>query len=313
LLMYLTGLPVKINCFRMEYPELKALISLLEDPDWTVYEVVRNRLIGLGSEILPALKNSWELNENELFLERSSLIISEIQFNDVYKNFKNWVDTGAESLIEGAYFVAKYNFPDLDYDELIHKIEKIKRDAWLQMNDNLTPLEQIRVLNHIIYNIHKYTRNNTDFYSPKNSYINQVVESKKGNPVSLAILYLAVGTKLGLPVYGVNLPKNFIIAYVEELFSATIQTHPEDKIVSFYINPYNNGAVLTKREIDYFLKQQRIKPMDYYYLPCDNGTTIQRLIMNLVFSYEKQEEYSKVEELQKFLNCFEKPLPDITV
>ena len=297
----------------MEYPELKALISLLEDPDWSVYELVKTRLTNLGTEILPALKNSWETNSNELFLERSSLIISEIQFNETYNIFKEWVLSGASSLVEGAFLISKYNFPDLDYEDITNKIEKIKRDAWLQMNDNLTPLEQIRMLNHIIYNIHKFTRNNSDFYSPKNSYINQVLESKKGNPVSLAILYLSVGTKLGLPIFGVNLPKNFIIAYVEELYGGSIQTNPEDKIVSFYINPYNNGAVLTKREIDYFLKQQRIKPVDDYYIPCDNATIIQRLIMNLIYSYEKQEEYSKVEELQKFLNCFEKPLPDITI
>jgi regulator of sirC expression with transglutaminase-like and TPR domain len=297
----------------MEAPEINALIKLLEDPDWTVYEAVRSRLTDLGAEILPALKNSWEITENELFLERSSSIISEIQLNDTFRHFKSWVKSGTENLLEGAFLVAKYNFPDLDYDDVVQMVEKIKRDAWLQMNENLTPLEQIRVLNHIIYNIHKFTRNNTDFYSPKNSYINQVLETKKGNPVSLAILYLVVGTRLGLPLYGVNLPKNFIIAYVEKLFGSTLETQPEDRLVSFYINPYNNGAVLTKREIDYFLKQQRISPVDYYYSPCNNSTIVQRLLLNLIFSYEKQEDFARVEELQKFLNCFDKPLPDINI
>jgi regulator of sirC expression with transglutaminase-like and TPR domain len=297
----------------MEVPEKKALISLLEDPDWTVYEAVKNRLTALGPEILPELKSSWETNINELFLERSSLIISEIQFNETFQEFKNWVDGGGVNLLEGAFLISKYNFPELEFELIQQKIEKIKRDAWLQMNDNLTPLEQIRVLNHIIFNIHKFTRNNTDFYSPKNSYISQVLETKRGNPVSLAIVYLTVGTKLGLPIYGVNLSKNFILAYVEELNPSSIETQPEDKIVSFYINPYNNGAVLTKREIDYFLKQQRIPPMDYYYVPCNNSIIIQRLIVNLIFSYEKQEDFSKVEDLQKFLNCFENPLPDLSV
>jgi len=297
----------------MEVPELKALISLLDDPDWTVYEAVKSRLTNLGPEILPELKNSWESNINELFLERSTLIISEIQFNETLDQFNDWVNSGGKNLLQGAYLIARYNFPDLDFEIIQQKVEKIKRDAWLQMNDNLTPLEQIRVLNHIIYNIHKFSRNNTDFYSPKNSYINQVIENKKGNPVSLAIIYLIVGTKLGLPVYGVNLSKNFILAYVEEFFGSPDEVLPEDKIVSFYINPYNNGAVLTKREIDYFLKQQHIPPMDYYYVPCNNLTIIQRLIVNLKYSYEKLEAFEKVDDLQKFLNCFENPLPDMSV
>ena len=296
----------------MKESEIKALITLLEDPDWTVYEAVKNRLSDLGSEILPHLKSAWEMSRNDLFLERSTLIISDVQFNQTFNLFKNWVQSDNASLLEGAFLIAKYNFPDLDYDYIVQKTEKIKRDAWLQMNENLTPLEQIRVLNHIIFNIHKFARNNLDFYSPKNSYINLVLETKKGNPVSLAILYLTIAVKLGIPVYGVNLPKNFILAYVEELYPSNLETELEDKIVSFYINPYNNGAILTKREIDYFLKQQKIKPLDSFYFPCNNSTIIQRLVLNLIFAYERQEDFTKVEELKKFLNTFNTPLPDIS-
>lgn len=297
----------------MKESEIKALITLLEDPDWTVYEAVKTRLVGLGNEILPQLKMAWENSKDDIFLERSLAIISDVQFNQTYNLFKNWVNSDEANLFEGAFLIAKYNFPDLDKDEILQKVEKIKRDAWLQMNDNLTPLEQVRVLNHIIFNIHKFIRNNIDFYSPKNSYLNLVLETKKGNPVSLAILYLLVAVKLGLPVYGVNLPKNFILAYVEEMSNSNLETDLEDKIVSFYINPYNNGAVLTKREIDYFLKQQKIKPLDYFYTPCDNLTTIQRLLLNLIFAYERQEDFTKAEELKKLLKLFKKQLPDYTV
>jgi len=293
--------------------EINALITLLEDPDWTVYEAVKTRLVNLGEEILPQLRDAWEKSKSDIFLERSSTIISDVHFKQTFALFSDWVKSDEANLFEGAFLIAKYNFPDLDRDEIMQKVEKIKRDAWLQMNDNLTPLEQIRVLNHIVFNIHKFIRNNMDFYSPKNSYLNLVLETKKGNPVSLAILYLVVAVKLGLPVYGVNLPKNFILAYVEELSSSNLEADLEDKIVSFYINPYNNGAVLTKREIDYFLKQQKIKPLDYFYTPCDNHTIIQRLILNLIFAYERQEDFAKAEELKKFLKLFKKQLPDYTV
>ncbi len=297
----------------MKESEIKALITLLEDPDWTVYEAVKTRLVDLGEKVLPQLRSAWEKSKSDIFLERSLTIISDVQFNQTYDVFKGWVKSDEANLFDGAFLIAKYKFPDLDKDEIMQKVEKIKRDAWLQMNDNLTPLEQIRVLNHIIFNIHKFVRNNMDFYSPKNSYLNLVLETKKGNPVSLAILYLLVAVKLGLPVYGVNLPKNFILAYVEELSNSNLETVLEDKIVSFYINPYNNGAVLTKREIDYFLKQQKITPLDYFYTPCDNHTTIQRLLLNLIFAYERQEDFGKAEELKKFLSLFKKQLPDYTI
>lgn len=294
----------------MNKSEINALIKLLEDPDRSVYNAVKSRLTEIGSNILTELKTAWEENNNDLFLERSSEIISTVQFNQTFDLFKAWVKSDDPNLLEGAFLITSYKFPELDKDIILQKVEKIKRDAWLQMNDNLTPLEQIRVLNHIIYNIHKFVRNNMDFYSPKNSYLNLVLETKKGNPVSLAILYLVVANKLGLPVYGVNLPKNFILAYVEEHSGTNLKTALEDKIVSFYINPYNNGAILTKREIDYFLKQQKIKSLDYFYTPCDNHTIIQRLILNLIYAYERQEDFSKSEDLKKFLSLFKKQLPN---
>ncbi|MEN8121722.1 MAG: transglutaminase-like domain-containing protein [Bacteroidota bacterium] len=296
----------------MENSELKALITLLDDPNHTVYTSVKKRLIEIGAVIVPELKNAWENSKDELFLERTSAIISDVQFDDTLSRFKNWVDEGGENLLDASFLIAKFNFPDLEYHLIGQKIEKIKRDAWLQMNDNLTPLEQIRVINHIIYNIHKFGRNNTDFYSPKNSYINQVLETKKGNPISLAILYLIITEKLGLPVYGVNLPKNFILAYAEELYDSALDTDIENKIVSFYINPYNNGAVLTKREIDYFLKQQKIKTQDFFYRPCDTKTIIQRLLLNLIYSYERKKNSDKVEDLKKFTDLFDNPLPNVS-
>lgn len=294
----------------MNNSEINALIKLLEDPDNSVFIAVKSRLTEIGTDILAELKAAWERSKDDLFLERSSEIISDVQFNQTFKSFKDWVKSDDPNLLEGAFLIASYKFPELDKDIILQKVEKIKRDAWLQMNDNLTPLEQIRVLNHIIYNIHKFVRNNMDFYSPKNSYLNLVLETKKGNPVSLAILYLVVANKLGLPIYGVNLPKNFILAYVEEHNSSNLKTTLEDKIVSFYINPYNNGAILTKREIDYFLKQQKIKPLDYFYTPCDNHTIIQRLILNLIYAYERQEDFTKADDLKKFLSLFKKQLPN---
>lgn len=296
----------------MENSELKALITLLDDPNHTVYRTVKKRLIEIGAVIVPELRNAWENSKDELFLKRTSAIISDVQFDDTLSRFKNWVDEGGENLLDASFLIAKNNFPDLEYNLIGQKIEKIKRDAWLQMNDNLTPLEQIRVINHIIYNIHKFGRNNTDFYSPKNSYINQVLETKKGNPISLAILYLIITEKLGLPVYGVNLPKNFILAYAEELYDSGLDTDIENKIVSFYINPYNNGAILTKREIDYFLKQQKIKHKDFFYQPCDNKTIIQRLLLNLIYSHERQKNSDKVESFKKFADLFDNPLPNIS-
>ena len=291
----------------MKNSELKALITLLDDPNFIVYESVEKRLKEIGPEIVPELKDAWEQSDDELFLERTSAIISNVQFEDTFNKFKNWISEGSKNLQYAVFLIAKYNFPDIDYQSFNHKLEALKDDVRLQLNDNLSPLEKIRVLNHVFFTIYKFNRNINDFYSPKNSYINWVLESKKGTPVSLAIIYLIVANKLNLPIYGVNLPKNFILAFTDTF---NFEPELEKKTVSFYINPYNKGAILTKHEIDAFLKQQKIEMRDMYYKPCNNNIIIQRLLENLVYAYKKLHDREKVTDLKKFIELFENPLPE---
>ena len=154
----------------------------------------------------------------------------------------------------------------------------------------------------MIFDLYKFTRNTHNFYSPQNSFINQVLETKKGNPISLAIVYMAVAYKLGLPIYGVNLPKNFILAYKDDLRHYDASDESED--ILFYINPYNKGAILGKKEIDYFINQHKFKADKSYYIPCDNQAIVVRLINNLILSYEKLGFKDKIERLNEILRIF---------
>src|SRR3989337_2639292 len=162
----------------MDKRELWALISLLDDTDREIVTTVTGNLLKQGSVVIPELEKAWEGTMNETLQVRLENLIQEIQFNGVKDDLTRWIRTGAEYILEGAYYVAKFLYPEIS--------------------------------------MHKFSRNNTDFYSPQNSYINQVFETKKGNPISLSIVYLSAAWKLGLPIYGVNLPKNFILAYKDE-------------------------------------------------------------------------------------------------
>jgi hypothetical protein len=75
--------------------------------------------------------------------------------------------------------------------------------------------------------------------------------------------------------------------------------------VLFYINPYNRGTVLSKKDIDNFLYQQKLEPRKEYYVPCSNAITIERVIRNLLFSYEKLGYTDKVKEINILLNILQ--------
>jgi regulator of sirC expression with transglutaminase-like and TPR domain len=284
----------------MNKQELRAIITLLEDPDAEIFEAVYRSLMEKGVDVVPDLEKAWEASDNSSTQDKLENIIHKIQMNFVNKLLTIWIKGGASDLLEGAYIISKYQYPDLGLFEIQGPIEKIKHDAWLEINENLTALEKVRILNHIIFDIHKFSANTTNYYSPQNSYLNQVILSKKGNPISLGIIYASIAQKLGLPVFGVNLPKNFVLAYMDE-FNELLNPGLKSENVLFYINPFNKGAVLGRKEIDYFLKQQNITPDEMFYQPCSNTDIIQRLLLNLIYSYEKLGYELKIKDLQSLL------------
>jgi regulator of sirC expression with transglutaminase-like and TPR domain len=287
----------------MDKREIMAMISLLDDTDKDVIDAVTGNLLRQGTSVIPELERVWEITLDEKLQLKLENLIQEIQFNTVKEDLTRWIKTGAEYILEGAYYVARFQFPEITLDRISEQIEAMRKDVWIEINNNLTALEKVKILNYVIFNLHKFTRNNIDFYSPQNSYINQVFETKKGNPISLSIVYLSVAWKLGLPIYGVNLPKNFILAYKDEFRHHDAEDESED--ILFYINPYNRGAVLGRREIDYFITQQQLKFHPSFYVPCSNREIIIRLINNLILSYEKIGYAQKITRLNELLRVIE--------
>jgi regulator of sirC expression with transglutaminase-like and TPR domain len=280
--------------------EISALINLLEDYDNDVIDTVVNRLMEVGVEAVPYLEKAWETSINVPFQERVEILIQEIQFKNVCRELRNWDLTGGDDLLKGASIVARIQYPELKVEVLYDSILHIKKDVWLELNDNFTPLEKIRFLNNVVYNIHKFSGNFSNYYAPQNYYVNQVIETHKGNPVTLGIIYLTLAKLLNLPVFGINLPKNFILAYKD------VQAVNSKDSILFYINPYNKGAILGKREIDYFLDQQKIEPNDAYYYPCSNFDIIERLIHNLINSYESTGQPDKVKQFNGLLGIIKR-------
>jgi regulator of sirC expression with transglutaminase-like and TPR domain len=116
-----------------------------------------------------------------------------------------------------------------------------------------------------------------------------VLESKKGNPISLCSIYLLVAKKLGLPIYGVNLPNLFVLIYTQE-----------DS--SFYINAFNKGVIFSREDIQNFLEQLKIDPQPAFFDPCSNLAIVLRFLKNLSTAFEKLGETDKVDEVQELLD-----------
>lgn len=286
--------------------EIRSLIRLLDDPDSEVFESVSSSLQDKGIDIVPELEKAWESALNNTVQSRLENIIQRIQTGYVRERIKEWSYHEKPDLLEGAYYIAKSKYPELEFKEIEETIELIKKDVWLEINDNLTALEKVKIFNQIIFKTYKFKINRSNLNDPQNNFINIVLQTKKGNPEILGILYSVIGQKLGIPVYGVNLPRNFILAYIDEYRQPETFDRETEHHILFYVNPFNRGAVLGRREIDFFLKKQQMEPRKNFYIPCTNIEIIQRLILNLVFAYEQSGNKAKADRYRDLLGALKK-------
>lgn len=293
--------------------EIQALISLLDDTDEEVVALVTSKLLTYGEKALPLLEDRFLAEKETKLQDKIHAIIDTIQHAHLKENLLEWAKNGGKDLFDGIFLLATYRYPELNKQYLNNLIDKIKLDAWLELNFQLAPLDKIRILNQTFYDLHSFKGNIEDYHAPDNSYINRVLETKKGNPITLAIIYSIIAQRLNIPIFGVNLPQHFILAYKDDSHlksntsfkGNTYMNYEMPGEILFYINAFNKGAIFNKWNIDQFLKQLNIKPHFIYYEPCSNVDIVMRSCRNLIFSYEKLNDTARVEGLKELLEILQ--------
>ncbi len=283
----------------MSLKEVIALITLLDDPDEVIYDQVKNRFVSLGPPAIPHLETAWENSFDAIMQKRIELIIHTIQFETLQKALKHWANEEQDDLLKGILILSRYQYPDLDENKIKRILQQIKQDVWLELHEDLTALEKIKIINHILFEVHMFSGNITNYHAPQNSFINHVLENKKGNPLMLSVIYMLICKELNVPVYGINLPQHFVLAYLNDYANLIdVNNKTLSNNILFYINPFSKGLMFNQKDIDQFLKQLNLEPEPKYYLPCSNIEIIKRCLNNLIFSYEKLGYIEKVQELK---------------
>lgn len=283
--------------------ELDALISLLDEPNELVFTQIRDKLVYYGMDAVPVLEDAWDNSFNNLIQDRIEEIIHNIQQNHLLLELKDWKKNNQYDLFKGFFLISKFQYPDLDLERMQQQVELIKRDIWLELNSGLTALEKVKVINHIIYDLHGFRGNKTNLEAPQNFFINNLLESKKGNHISIGVLYMIIAQKLGIPVFGVDLPQHFVLAYVDEVHDERYSVADENEVL-FYINPFNKGAIFTRNEIEVYINHIELEPKRSFFMPGNNITILSRMMKNLISSYSRMGYTEKVDELTQLLKGF---------
>lgn len=271
------------------------MLQLIDDPDEDVYNTVSDKIISMGKDIIPNLENLWETVGNEDTQERIELLIHRLHLRDLTAEFETWKN-GTANLLEGAILVSKYHYPDMQPPGIMQEIEKLRRNMWLELNNYLTPIEKVNVLNSIFYNYYKQKGVEISYDSPDPFLINKTLETKKGNAISNGILLIILCELLDIPVRAINIPRQFILGYFDEQYDALNPVGHSSEKINFYIDPLN-GQMYSHKDIENYFKKLSVPPVTSYFRPISNKRIIQFLLEELSKCYDNDRNHYKMEEL----------------
>jgi regulator of sirC expression with transglutaminase-like and TPR domain len=142
----------------------------------------------------------------------------------------------AADLAEGALLIAAHEYPELDIDACLRRLQDMADTLRKRLRPDISPSETVIALNHYLFDELGFRGNAADYYDPRNSYLNDVMERRLGIPISLSVLYIDLGRRLGLPLEGVSFPSHFLVKCV--LRAGVL-----------VLDPYAKGASLSAEEL----------------------------------------------------------------
>ena len=145
------------------------------------------------------------------------------------------------SLAEGALLIAAEEYTELDVDGYLARIDRMGAELKRRLRTDISTTEALIALNRYVFDELGFSGNNEDYYDPRNSYLNEVIDRRLGIPITLAVLYIEIGRRIGLPLHGVSFPTHFLVKCV--LRDGTI-----------ILDPYARGASLGVEDL-----QERLK------------------------------------------------------
>ena len=282
-----------------ENKEIQALLKLIDDPDADVYETVSNKIFSFGKDIIPNLEHFWESAADPDLQDKIEMLIHRLHFTDLKNEFTQWA-TGPGDILAGAMLVSKYAYPEMDPSFIFKEIEKLRRNIWLEMNSYLTPLEQINVMNSIVYSYYKQKGIEISYDNPDGFLLNKTLESHKGNAFGNGIMLLILCGLLDIPAYAINIPQQFILGYFDKPFDVLNPGGHASEKIKFYIDPVN-GQMYSHKDVENYFKKVSVPPVSSFFKPMDNKSVIIILLSELRKCYDNDTQCYKKEEIQTLI------------
>jgi len=275
--------------------EISALLTLIDDPDEEVFGAVSQKIIDYGKPIIPNLEHLWETNPDEHTQGRIEVLIHRLHYRDLSEEFRQWGLSGHHDLMMGAILACRFQYPDISSTPILQEIEKVRRNIWLELNNYLTPLEQINIVTSILYSYYGLKGNEINYQEPGEFMLHKILESKRGNQLGNGILYLVLCELLDIPVKAINIPRQSVIAYFKPGYSDENLVDPFKKI-EFFIDP-SSGQVFTHKDVENYFKRISVPLTASFFRPQSNKKVIRTLLEEMAKCFDEDKTRYKKDEL----------------
>lgn len=195
-------------------------------------------------------------------------------------------------LVETALIIACNEYPELNISDYQRRLNLMADELQQRALGCRNVQDAVLALNAYLFDELGFSGNLSDFNDPRNSFLNDVLDRKLGIPISLSIIYMELGRRIGLAVSGVSFPGHFLVKIV---------TAPGEVV----LDPFSRGVSLDQDELEQRLRyfsspKHRSRPLPELLRSAGNKQIISRMLRNLKNVYLEAEDYKRALDMVNF-------------
>jgi regulator of sirC expression with transglutaminase-like and TPR domain len=186
-------------------------------------------------------------------------------------------------LAKTALYIAQEEYPELDLLEYLNALDTMAEELIFRLPESSYPLKVIEKINQYLFEDLNFNGNTNDYYDPRNSFLNDVIDRRLGIPITLSLIYLEIAKRINFPMVGIGLPGHFLI-------------RPDFEDAGIFVDVFERGEILFEQDCEARLQQvyqQPVKLESHFLAPVTNKQFLARMLTNLKFIYINSQQLEK--------------------
>jgi regulator of sirC expression with transglutaminase-like and TPR domain len=276
--------------------QIKALVRLLSDENERVARTISDRLVELGDMAVPFLQEA-EIEYPEM-ARRIEGVLDEIRGSRLEEEFRDLAMGSPEDLDleRGAFLIARYAYPGLDRAGYSQQLDDMAREMRDRIGHRASGEETVKALSRYLFTEQGFRGNSKNYYEADNTYLNRVLDRRKGIPISLSTVYLLVSQRLQLPAFGIGMPGHFLVKFESDRYKV-------------FVDCFNAGALLSEKDCARFLRQAGYGFEERFLQKSTPCSILVRTLKNLIAVYHRLDQPVREARLTRFVEILANAKP----